>query len=170
MRTVEFEGKTYTLTQEAYVGTYATKYHAAAVDDEGNKYTITWETTEEWDNARKIDLSYCEDESDACDWDNPVNVELVELTEEVEERIIKKHAKTVSELYEIAVKETENLKENKRVKIDKRISGVFIRIETIDNDGTISHYGFGPGVNLDANKALDENKNILREYIASQMK
>lgn len=99
--TVDYNGKTYTLTQEAYVDNYGTKgavrYYAHAIDEAGNEYIIAWDTTEAWDLATeraKLDAeSYLDeadaerlaelldlvlpdvsDESNACDWGNPVRV------------------------------------------------------------------------------------------------
>ena len=82
--TVEFEGKTYTLTQDAYAENYGTdgavRYYAAAVDADGNEYLVTWETTEQWDEAQEEYKEtsevngYIEDESNACDWDSPIEV------------------------------------------------------------------------------------------------
>lgn len=93
--TVDFEGKTYTLTQEAYVDNYGTRggvrYYAYAADAEGNEYLVAWDTTPEWDAAQAeadaISQEYApasaplglypsllDDESDACDWTRPVEV------------------------------------------------------------------------------------------------
>lgn len=82
--TVEFEGKTYTLTQDAYANNYGTdgavRYYAAAVGADGNRYMVEWETSEEWDAAQDDykatgEVSgYIEDEQNACDWDNPISV------------------------------------------------------------------------------------------------
>ena len=57
--TVEHNGEKLWLTQQAYV-TYGGTYQAAAIDSEGNDYTVTWDTVEGWEQ--------CEDESEACDW------------------------------------------------------------------------------------------------------
>jgi len=115
--TVEHEGKTYHLAQVAYMDNVGTDgdvaYYAFAVDDEGNGYTVIWDTTDAWDKGsadynlalaliedakhhplddeetaeykRLTDegfiadgIPYCpgliEDESNACDWDNPIAV------------------------------------------------------------------------------------------------
>ena len=68
--TVNFEGKELTVTQAAYVNNDGTEYHATAVDTEGKKYIVTWKTTEGWNNG-EVDT---EDESNACNWDNPIEV------------------------------------------------------------------------------------------------
>jgi hypothetical protein len=82
--TVNFNGTAYTLTQDAYPENYGTdgavRYYAAAVDADGNKYLVTWETTEVWDKAQESYKvtgevnGYIEDENNACDWDNPISV------------------------------------------------------------------------------------------------
>lgn len=40
-------------------------YQASAVDDDGNEYTVFWNTLDNWNG---------EDEEDACDWDHPTAV------------------------------------------------------------------------------------------------
>lgn len=91
--TVNFKGKTYTLMQSAYVENYrgGVAYFAAAKDADGNDYTVRWNTTPEWDEAQaeaeRIAKQYepstapsyeypalLDDESNACDWDNPADV------------------------------------------------------------------------------------------------
>ena len=70
MEKVSFEGKEYTLTQQAYIDGPADGtpvYKATAVDQEGNEYEVEWEVRENWEEI--------EDESDMCDWENPVSVE-----------------------------------------------------------------------------------------------
>ena len=59
------------LTQRAYVDNAGSEvvYHAAGVDSKGRKYLITWGV---------IDACADGDESNACDWDNPVSVELID--------------------------------------------------------------------------------------------
>lgn len=58
------------------------QYTATGKDNKGNRYLITWNTTEEWNNAQIDDEgdpvdSWREDESYACDWDNPESVVLM---------------------------------------------------------------------------------------------
>lgn len=81
--TVEHGNKTLALTQQAYVNNHGTdggvRYFAAAVDAEGNEYQVEWDTTAAWDEAYKAarngdDSGYCDDESNACDWDTPAKV------------------------------------------------------------------------------------------------
>jgi hypothetical protein len=71
--TVTFEGKAYTLTQGAWLthtqrldGIADNHYLANAIDQEGNEYNVYWNPVEGWEQM--------EDESDCCDWDNPVSV------------------------------------------------------------------------------------------------
>lgn len=80
---VEHNGLTLALTQQAYVSNYGTdggvRYYAAAVDAEGNEYRVEWDTTPAWDEADEAaqngdDNGYCDDESNACDWDTPAKV------------------------------------------------------------------------------------------------
>lgn len=83
--TVTFNGKVFALTQDAYFDNYGTdggvRYYASAVDTDGNKYLVAWGTTEKWNEAQQEykvtgEVNGCiEDESNACDWDNPVSVE-----------------------------------------------------------------------------------------------
>ena len=92
---VNYAGHTYTLQQDAYADNYGTdgavRYYAHATDNDGNDYTVRWNTTPEWDEAQaeaeRIAKQYepstapsyeypalLDDESNACDWDNPVDV------------------------------------------------------------------------------------------------
>jgi hypothetical protein len=68
--TVTFEGKVYTLTQYAYIDNYRDDvcYYAHAIDDEGEDYKIRWDILDSFDSLND------EDESNACDWQNPVAV------------------------------------------------------------------------------------------------
>ena len=77
------------------------RYEASAVDTDGNNYLVIWETTEEYNKSQRLhnledafeagkldeeeieeieelqeeyDSGYCEDESNACDWENPIEV------------------------------------------------------------------------------------------------
>ena len=72
--TITFNGQVFTLTQEAYADNFGTdggvRYYAGAVDTDGNEHQVTW--------GLKIsieDYKNLEDESNACDWDNPISVE-----------------------------------------------------------------------------------------------
>lgn len=51
--TVEHDGRTLALTQQAYCDAYGTDgtvcYYASAVDDEGGTYKVRWDTTADWD-------------------------------------------------------------------------------------------------------------------------
>ncbi len=97
--TATFEGVEYTLTSDAVVDNYGTdgaaRYYANAVGPDGESYEIAWDTTSDWDLAQEYDsllssddrseedearldeleamvLPDVSDESNACDWDNPV--------------------------------------------------------------------------------------------------
>lgn len=61
---IEFEGKELRTTQDPHISDDGETYKAHAVDVENNEYIITWEVT----NAETTD------ESESCDWDNPVGV------------------------------------------------------------------------------------------------
>ena len=114
--TVEFEGKTYALTQDAFVDNYGTNgdvcYRAMAIDEQGNKYNVIWYLDEAYEKNGKdynryiklTDLSEHqpldddeqsefdtliddgqpspnEDESNACDWDEPAHITFYEEAE-----------------------------------------------------------------------------------------
>ena len=67
---VTFKGKKYVLTQDAWVDGVQGResyYKAAAEDAEGNEYMVYW-------NITHPDFNNLEDESEACDWDNPIDV------------------------------------------------------------------------------------------------
>lgn len=99
--TVEHDGKTIYLLDQATVGNYGTdglvRYYADAIDADGIEYRIAWDTTDDWDLACELDRLMAEsdldddqiarikelaemvlpdvnDESDACDWKSPVSV------------------------------------------------------------------------------------------------
>lgn len=91
--TVNFEGKEFKVTQQAYVNNDGTEYYATAADKIGNKFLITWETTEKWNlsvelyglelRSKDLDVNMdglvdVEDESNACDWDNPASVAAID--------------------------------------------------------------------------------------------
>jgi hypothetical protein len=115
--TVDYQGKTYALTQDAYPENYRTdgevRYYASATGPDGAEYEVAWETTQGWntasaeakrveellaeqrygylDEAEETELatlldspntSWLDDESNACDWDRPIDVRRV-WTEEV---------------------------------------------------------------------------------------
>lgn len=71
--TIKHEGKTLTLTQQAYVAgtTQRPHYEAAAVDAAGNEYRVRWSLKPaliaESGDAVPMD-QWPEDESDCCDW------------------------------------------------------------------------------------------------------
>ncbi len=84
---VVYNGENIYLQQQAYClndGVYA----ACGKDVAGNVYEIRWNTTIAWDDAceafKKGDEtqeSFVEEESNACDWDNPYSIELIESAE-----------------------------------------------------------------------------------------
>ena len=68
MTQVKLNGTEYTLTQDAYYSNGSdNEYQAQATDKLGNEYMIYWTIIGD-ENA---------EESDMCDWDNPVRVELI---------------------------------------------------------------------------------------------
>ena len=58
--------KDLTLLQKAYFD-INNKYTAAAKDKNGDLYVVQWEITAE-------DFDSLTDESEACDWDNPISI------------------------------------------------------------------------------------------------
>jgi len=82
--------KTVALTQFAYCDNYGTegevRYYAHAIDRNNNDYRVMWETVEGWDDhycgedgccVMEDCGGWCEDESNACDWDSPVAINAV---------------------------------------------------------------------------------------------
>lgn len=67
MTTTLFNGKEYTFIQEAYYNSGTGMYEAHVKDDEGRYYKAYFFIANE--NAVE--------ESDMCDWDNPVEIEFV---------------------------------------------------------------------------------------------
>ena len=67
---VEFDGKKYWLTQDAYLSGQIESpyYEAAGVDEVGRNYEIYWDILPE------VDINNLEDQGDACDWDNQAEV------------------------------------------------------------------------------------------------
>ena len=63
---IEFDGTELRTIDNPYLD--GDVYKAIAVDQYDHKYQITWEITHP-------DFENLEDESEACDWDNPVSVE-----------------------------------------------------------------------------------------------
>jgi hypothetical protein len=66
--TVDVEGNTYYLTQQAYItgSDDDVCYEAAAIASNGDVYTVRWAVCEDWQEI--------EDESDRCDWAKPISV------------------------------------------------------------------------------------------------
>jgi len=68
--TVEYNGKTLWLTQQAYItnnpyNLQAVMYEALAVDEGDNEYMVRWLPRQDW---------LAEDEESACNWDKPDTV------------------------------------------------------------------------------------------------
>lgn len=61
---IEWEGMELRTTQDPYVAADGDTYKASAVDEENNEYNVIWEITD-------YETS---DESDACNWDEPIKV------------------------------------------------------------------------------------------------
>ena len=83
--TVEINGIEITLTQEAYCHNNG-QYLASGKDEKGNTYLVEWETTKAWDDAQEAarngDCSaWAEEESNACDWNSPIDARLIESAE-----------------------------------------------------------------------------------------
>lgn len=88
---VNFEEKEYAITQQPYInGVWDEEpyYLATAIDVGGNEYQVKWELEEdireayeEIERQREAgetpDYSAVEDEGSACDWDNPVEVNIL---------------------------------------------------------------------------------------------
>ena len=78
---VIFEGRKYALKEEPYMDQYElrgwemTEYNANALDEMGDLYYITWDTTTEFDKKLEEEELQFIDESEACDWENPITVE-----------------------------------------------------------------------------------------------
>lgn len=78
------DGTTLALTQQAYADNHGTdggvRYYAGAIDEDGNAYRVSWDTTAAWDareaayRADPENAAPAEDESDACDWSAPAEI------------------------------------------------------------------------------------------------
>lgn len=68
-------------------------YDTTGRDAAGNEYYLRWDTTDRWDAANEAGIdengapcdAYFEDESNACDWDEPAEVRVTLHAEDVEE-------------------------------------------------------------------------------------
>ena len=77
--TVTFNGQSLTLAQQPYLTQDPAQhqnprageacYLAAAIDDNGNTYRVTWYPYDDFDG---------DDEGDACDWESPDRIELID--------------------------------------------------------------------------------------------
>lgn len=97
--TVEYNGKTLWLAQQAYITNnpydlQAVIFEAMAADEEGNEYMVRWLPRQDWLDAcerlsleqdddpdeerleelRAMRLPNAEDEENACNWDEPYTV------------------------------------------------------------------------------------------------
>ncbi len=77
--TIEHDGKKLYLIQQASAENKCDRivYLAAAIDEDGNKYTVEWNTVPGWEDHKTgrdgrcvVDgcNGWCEDESNACNW------------------------------------------------------------------------------------------------------
>ncbi|MWV44931.1 hypothetical protein GRF59_15015 [Paenibacillus sp. HJL G12] len=69
---IDFEGKTLKTTQDPYIDGVSGErphYKATAVDAENNEYILVWDVYDEYEEIT--------DESEMCDWYNPIGVTLV---------------------------------------------------------------------------------------------
>jgi hypothetical protein len=77
--TVTYDGKEYRLIEDAYADNYKDRVCYFAKARRGKEtYLVRWEETEYW-QTREIDEdgnAYDNNESHACDWDNPADVQL----------------------------------------------------------------------------------------------
>lgn len=78
------DGVDLALAADAVMDNYGTcgevRYYADAFDRNGAEYRVTWGTTQKWDDRSENPEEYeswLEDESNACDWDNPIEVEQI---------------------------------------------------------------------------------------------
>ena len=88
METLKFGAVTISWDGDAYLHSEGL-YRAQGLGDDGQDYVIEWSTTSAWDAANaeaatnRADGDYdsypslLDDESNACDWDNPSTIRLV---------------------------------------------------------------------------------------------
>lgn len=85
--TIKWGAVNITIDTQPEIGNYGTdsdvRYYASGSDAHGNEYAIEWEylLTDHImgeDGHCILDTcgGYCEDESNACDWDNPIKCEV----------------------------------------------------------------------------------------------
>lgn len=72
---INYMGRSYELVQDAYIIKHDSidkeMYMAHVIDEFDNDFIMMWNTSEYWNSLEPEDR---EDESIACDWDNPVSV------------------------------------------------------------------------------------------------
>jgi DNA-binding Xre family transcriptional regulator len=74
MEKVKFEGREYTLTQDAYLDGLPGEtpiFKAAAVDSEGDDFEVTWDVVDNWEEVAELG----DDQAMVEDWGSPVSVE-----------------------------------------------------------------------------------------------
>lgn len=67
---VIFENIEYALDQNAYICDDGQQYKALAINEKGEDFMVYWDVT--IDNPEE-----CDDESNMCNWENPVDVVLI---------------------------------------------------------------------------------------------
>jgi len=108
---VTYDDRKLYLLQQAYLNNYkdGIAYFASAIDSKGALYNVRWDTTEDWDRAQEkaelegileqdgeldpedderldelmeMDLPNPTEEGDACEWNSPAEVTLIDGNEE----------------------------------------------------------------------------------------
>ena len=83
---ITFEGEKYVLIEDAEMYSYwcndweIVEYTAQAIDKAGSLHSVTWEITDEFEKElEEAGFRETVDEQDACDWENPITVEKIEI-------------------------------------------------------------------------------------------
>ena len=85
---VTFNGNEVILEDSAWAENYrdGVRYYAHGHIADGRRYRIAWDTTDKWNTHQNNpdhpmhsgvfvwSCDWCDDESNACDWDNPVDM------------------------------------------------------------------------------------------------
>ena len=134
MTQVTFNGKTYTLAQDAhYSNGNEDEYQANAIDDFGNDCTVYWNI--------KADINRdTAEESDMCDWGNPVRVDIY-FFDNVLDMIAEKAKETGIDYdyyYQFTIAERRNIdrayKEDYNDLIEDRYEELKSRLEELENE------------------------------------
>lgn len=84
---VEFEGKKYILTDQAYPDNYGTngevRYRANAIGEAGSEFYVVWQTTQQWDDACELANLESRETGDNARW-NPLSEEERERLEDLQ--------------------------------------------------------------------------------------